>query len=241
MGCCQSREVILRQKPIDQNSPKQISNLMNQAKTLNIKPIEEGLDSRSYDLVRYVEELNTTAKWETVKDDNFYSIKSVRGSKFDQICPVSKVVIKTEGTISLKLLVDVLTSPEKRTAWDDAVSSYEIVDGKYPDNYISYQTSTLLSFKNDFITKNFIRTYEDKLYIISYDVEHEKKPDLKAITRGIIYMNVIVISLTGGNSEIAVFNQTDLKNTLGKISADQRIQNLDKWVKKLNKELNTSS
>ncbi|CAG9312970.1 unnamed protein product [Blepharisma stoltei] len=231
MGCCASRD-----KPTDSKDNKpphaEKDNIVSEAQKLNIRPIEENLDIQSYDLLKYIEELNSTASWNTIKEDSWFSVKSIRGTKFDQVSPVTRAWLHLDERIPLTKLLDVLLLPEKRKEWDE-VTTLEIFDGNFPSLFYLYQSVMLLGFKNDYVTKNLVKTSDDSVVAISYNVENEKKPIEKGFNRGVIHFNVIMVTLVNNRTEITVYNQTDPKNKLGKMSADKKIESLDKWCLKL--------
>ncbi|CAG9318415.1 unnamed protein product [Blepharisma stoltei] len=236
MGCCASRDKSASGSKENSAYHPKINSIISEAQRLCIRPIEENLDIQPYDLLKYIEELNTEASWNTIKEDLWFYVKSIRGSKFDKTSPVSKVWLHLDEKVPLKKVLDVILLAEKRKNWDD-VATVEIFDGTFPGLFYVYQSVMLLGYKNDYVTKTYIKTSGENVAVISCNVEHEKKPIEKGFNRGVIHFNIILISLVNNHTEILIYNQTDPKNKLGKLSADKKIENLDKLCSKLKDEI----
>ncbi|CAG9313911.1 unnamed protein product [Blepharisma stoltei] len=226
MGCCYSRDKILQDTDIAKNS------FISEAKYLKLQTLEEENDPKSNELINYIQDLDISDQWELVKDEDWYKVSKLKGSKYNSEYPISKLWFHLEGRVPLRIILDELNTPEKRMAWDKNFKIYEIIGGDFPRNYTIYYLISVLGYKGDYIEKKIISIWNDKVVVITYSVENENKPPINGINRGTTHLGVTIISLLNERTEITMYNQTEPNSTLGKLFTNLAVGKMGAWCKK---------
>ncbi|OMJ76438.1 hypothetical protein SteCoe_24179 [Stentor coeruleus] len=260
MGCCSSRdegnkEISNTEKfsneiykkvektltPSDLDSSKvelqksltpSLSLLLQEASSLNIKPLSDFHDSHAEYILSYSESIKT---WQLVKSVDWMSIEKIDESEFNKDYPMAHTM-KFKSYIPLKLLIEQLNSCEQRPQWDTHVSSMEIIKGDIFSEYYLYRTMKILLFSADFVDKKIVAIYGDAVVIIGYAAQGIREP-IKGTTRSSTILSIHKITIENGVTVMNNYSQTDANSLMAKAVAKLGPAKLIEWGRALVKRI----
>lgn len=247
MGCCESRDKTADKKSSSHKSKEEVNEIVKSAPAAHAVDAPNGIiaegrklgfrdlneeDPEAYERYLYIEELENTRTWESVKDSSWFKIQKIKGTKYDDYFPVSKIWFSLDERVDLSIILEYLNNPEKRLSWDKNFKIYEVIDGTFQTNYVIYYLASLLAYKGDYIEKRVCATHNDTVVIVYYSVENEKRPAQKGVSRGKTFIGLTRIRLVNDKIEFELFAQSDPDSSLAKLAANLGVSKSDEWCKK---------
>ncbi|CAG9318943.1 unnamed protein product [Blepharisma stoltei] len=250
MGCCSTRDSKDKSKfDIDpkaeeecmeiENTAMGLPSLISEARDMGLLDLENEKDPKIWDLWTYYLELNENAQWDPVLYEPWLDIKKIDSSKYNSDYPVSNATITFSHQIPLKILLEQLNVPEERMKWDKHFIRFEIVDGKFMNNYVTYRQIGAFGYKGDFLDRRVVAIYKDTVVIIFYAENDELRPPTKDFNRAKSIIGIHVIKVGNGKTVIQLVQQSDLNSALARLVAKLGPKKMKDWCKELVKRINS--
>lgn len=136
-------------------------------------------------------------------------------------------MFKMDERVPLHIILSCLNSPTKRLSWDNNLRAFEVIDGKYQNEYTLYYSLSLLGYKGDYIEKRILAIHSNMVIIVFFSVDHPSKPPIKGTSRGFTHLGLLTIKNVDDSTEFCFYNQTDPNSKLGKLTANIGVNKSD--------------
>ena len=237
MGCCESRDT---KQSIETNYiPKAIFKekvLSHQAACLNIQSYKKITDSKGIKILEHVLELENENNWSSVISEQYFSAKKLKESKFNKEFIVTRISIKFDLLVPLKMILDMILLSEERKKWDNFIEYLELLEGD-TFSHVVYKRLKVLFYSAEFIDRQTVVTCNNKVFILTYSTDSNFTPIDKNYVRADNIMGVFMISEKEGGTEIVLINQTDPKTRASCFAGTLGIANQKTWISRLKKNI----
>ena len=216
--------------------PNLNSNLMQEAESLNIKPLSYYQDTHAETLLSYSQNITT---WGIpVKSLDWMIIEKLDKSDYNQDYPMTHTQVIFPKIIPLHVLLEQLNSPDHRPKWDSHVKYMEIISGNEFGEYYLYRNFSVALYKADFTDKKIVAIVDDSVVIIGYGVDGKRDP-LNEYTRGITILSIHIIKNENDVTVLNNYSQTNANSAIAKAFAGLGPAKLLDWGKALIKRINS--